>query len=118
MSTIANITVKELESNFSTKLIKVSGELDESNLPILEANVNPFSEDPGVQRLVFDFENLEFLSSKIIGYLADLYSSLAEAGRTIVIAAPNEAVMEILRLVGMDQFIKIYAGVNEALTDQ
>jgi len=74
MATSVNITVSAPSGNPLVQIVRVSGELDESNLPQLESVVNPLLASKTNHALVLDFEGLEFMSSKIIGYLSQVLS--------------------------------------------
>lgn len=115
MPTVATITVEPVPSSPAVKLIHVSGELDESNLPELVAVVDPLVQDPANTVLVFEMNGLEFMSSKIIGYLAGVYNTLSAVQRRLVIADVNENIKDILTLVGLDQLVVIYPTLDEAL---
>ena len=61
------------------KLVKFAGQLDESNVDekakgiydLINATRRGFS-------VIFDFEKLEYMNSKSIGYLTDWYTKLSE----------------------------------------
>lgn len=115
MPTIANITVQDAPTNPAVKIINVSGELDESNLSEFEAVVNPLVQDEAVKVLIFNLEGLEFMSSKIIGYFASVYTALSRSQRQVIAANINETIKDILVLVGLDQLLTIYPTLDEAL---
>lgn len=117
MPTVANITVEPAPNSPAVKLIHISGELDESNLPELAAIVDPLVQDPANTVLIFEMKGLEFMSSKIIGYLAGVYNTLSTAQRRLVIADVNQIIKDILTLVGLDQLVKIYPTLDEAIKE-
>ncbi|MBN2096556.1 STAS domain-containing protein [Candidatus Peregrinibacteria bacterium] len=115
MSTIANITVEPAPDNPSVQIIHLSGEVDESNLPDFEQAVKPLVLDPSRKVLLFDFDGLKFISSKVIGQFAYLYTTLAHSQRQLVLARMDENIKDIFALVGLDQIIPTYPDVNTAL---
>lgn len=118
--TQATITVEDAQStkpNEVIKIVHISGQLDESNVDekiqeiykIVEAN-------PKGLNLVFDMEHLEYMNSKSIGYLTDLYGKISEASGQVAIAKAQPNILDILQVVGLTQLIKTFGTVDEAKT--
>lgn len=97
------------------KIVHISGQLDESNVDekikevykVLEAN-------PKGLNLVCDLEKLEYMNSKSIGYLTDLYGKLNDSGGQIAIANARPNILDILQVVGLTQLIKTFGSIDEA----
>lgn len=96
-------------------LVKFSGQLDETNVDeeakkiyeIIEStNQNPI--------LIFDLNNLTYLNSKSIGYFTDWYSKATEKGGKIILAAPRENILDILKVVGLTNILEITLTLEEA----
>lgn len=115
MATIANITVNMVENNPSIKIVNASGELDESNLPEFENAVNPLIQDVNNKTVIFNFDGLEFMSSKIIGYLASTFTTLQRDQRTMILSSYNQTIADILELVGLNQLVSSYPTLEEAI---
>lgn len=96
-------------------VIEFRGELDESNIDGTAVQIYKIIADAPVNTpFVFDFSQLNYMNSKSIGYLSDWFSKIAEKGAELLIAAPRENISDILRTVGLDNFIKMYHSVDEA----
>ena len=115
MPTVANITVNPAPDNPSVKVVNVSGEVDESNLPNFEQVVNPLVTDLNNQVLLFNLNGLEFISSKAIGQFASIYTTLTHSQRQLALVNLSQDVKDIFALVGLDQMIPIYPTLEEAL---
>lgn len=111
-------TVEDIVSSSpdkKVKLIKFTGQLDESNVDdkakeIYEIiNVTPQS-----LFLIFDFEKLEYMNSKSIGYLTDWYTKLNEKKGGIIVANARPNILDILQVVGLTQLINCVGTVDEA----
>ena len=97
------------------KIVHISGQLDESNVDekikevyhVLESN-------PKELNLVCDLEKLEYMNSKSIGYLTDLYGKISDAGGQIAIANAKPNILDILQVVGLTQLIKTFGSIDEA----
>ncbi|MBN1494239.1 STAS domain-containing protein [Candidatus Peregrinibacteria bacterium] len=118
MATPASITIEDVESTTQgvvVKLVKFSGQLDESNVDEKAQQIYQLIEsNPTNLNLIFDFEELEYMNSKSIGYLTDWYGKVYENGGKIVIAKTRPNILDILQVVGLTQLIKTYPTIDEA----
>lgn len=116
--TPVQITIEDLVPSVPGKLVKlirIVGQLDESNVDeqakliyqTIEANPSGLS-------LVFDFTGLEYMNSKSIGYMTDWYSKVSANGGKVVLAAPRENILDILQVVGLTQLVNAYPSLDEA----
>ena len=58
---------------------------------------------------------VKYIDSLGIGQIAGGYTSLDEAGGKLVLARTNDKINQLLRLTGLQNHIKTYATVEEAL---
>jgi len=118
--TEVKILIEDLESptpDKKLKVVHVAGQLDESNIDekiqevykVIEAN-------PQNLNLIFDFENLEYMNSKSIGYLTDIYGKMTETGGKVVIAKAKPNIADILQVVGLTQLVSLYDSIDSAKT--
>lgn len=116
--TEANITVEDIPvstAGVTAKLVKFQGQLDESNVDDkAKAIYDLIEQTPQGLRLLFDFEELEYMNSKSIGYLTDWYGKVTEGGGKIAIAKTRNNILDILQVVGLTQLINCYATLDEA----
>ncbi|MBI5755215.1 STAS domain-containing protein [Candidatus Peregrinibacteria bacterium] len=116
--TYVNISVENIESSDKgkpIKLIKFSGQLDESNVDESAKKIYKLvEENPEKLSLIFDFSDLDYMNSKSIGYLTDWYGRITGKDGKIVIAKAKENIRDILDVVGLTQLIHCYPSVEEA----
>ncbi len=115
--TFVQITISDLVSQTDkpAKLIKVQGQLDESNVDENAKKLYELIEqNPKGLSLVFDFSELEYMNSKSIGYLTDWYGKLNALGGKLIIAGARENIVDILQVVGLTQLIPCVATLDEA----
>ncbi len=99
----------------TVKLIRIIGQLDESNVDEQAKSIYQVIEAvPQGLSLVFDFTGLEYMNSKSIGYLTDWYSKVSASGGKVVIAAARDNILDILQVVGLTQLVNAYASLDEA----
>lgn len=116
--TEAAITIEDGVSNDPNQLLKIahiSGQLDESNIDEKIKTIYGLVEKtPKNLNLVLDLENLEYMNSKSIGYLTDLYGKITETGGQVAIAKAKANILDILQVVGLTQLIRSFDSVEEA----
>ncbi len=100
------------------KIVKISGQLDESNIDEKIKEIYSLVEaNPKGLNLIFDFENLDYMNSKSIGYLTDLYGKVTESGGKVAIAKAKANIIDILQVVGLTQLIQTFDTTELALMD-
>lgn len=102
-------------SNPSIKIVALAGEMDETNIDTIRKKLEPFLNDLSLTHLVFDLSKLEFINSKGIGYLVSVHTHLSKDKRVMVLTGANEAVMDVISLVGLTTIIKYFDTLDEAL---
>jgi len=116
--TQANIIIEDIPATvqgISAKLVRFQGQLDESNVDEKAKIIYQVIEQtPKNLYLLFDFEQLEYMNSKSIGYLTDWYGKISEGQGKIVIAKPKSNILDILQVVGLTQLINCYQTLDEA----
>ncbi|MFC1750520.1 STAS domain-containing protein [Pseudomonadota bacterium] len=116
--TEATITIEDIPvttDGQAAKLVKFAGQLDESNVDEKAKTIYSLLEEvPQNLLLLFDFEGLEYMNSKSIGYLTDWYGKVSEGGGKITIAKAKSNILDILQVVGLTQLINCFPTVDEA----
>lgn len=116
--TEANMLIEDVASTDATKIIKqvlFSGQLDESNIDEkAQAIYQIITQFPKNLNLIFDFEKLEYMNSKSIGYLTDWYGKVTEGGGHLVIIKAKPNIVDILSVIGLTQLIPMFGSLDEA----
>ena len=84
--------------------IAVSGRLDTTTAPMLEAELKRSIE--GVEELDFDFSALEYLSSAGLRVLLAAQKVMNKQGK-MVIRHVNETIMEVFEITGFSEILTI-----------
>ena len=107
------ITIDDAENGII--VAHISGQLDESNVDEkIKDLYKVVEQNPKGLKLLFDLEKLEYMNSKSIGYLTDLYGKITESGGKVAIAKAAPNIVDILQVVGLTQLINSYDTVDEA----
>lgn len=113
--TITTEDVASTSADKKIKLLKFAGQLDESNVDEKAKNIYELiNGTPQGLFLIFDFEKLEYMNSKSIGYLTDWYTKLNEKKGGVIIANARPNIVDILQVVGLTQLIKCVSTTEEA----
>lgn len=111
--TQANINIEDLSAD--TKIAHMQGQLDESNIDEkIKEIYSAIEKVPKGLKLIFDFSSLDYMNSKSIGYLTDIYGKVTEGGGRVIIAAAKPNIADILQVVGLTQIIENFATLDEA----
>lgn len=110
--TEANITIEDLGG---IKIAHITGQLDESNIDEkIKEIYKVVEQNPKGLKLVFDLENLQYMNSKSIGYLTDLYGKITETGGKVAISKAKSNILDILQVVGLTQLIQNFETLDQA----
>lgn len=105
-----------LETSLSTSgavaVITLKGELDGSSAPEFRDKVDQAFQ-PGVERLVLQVGDLEYIASAGIRVLVYAKQKLGE-GVEIYVVAPQEQVLDTLQKTGVDRSVHILDSYDES----
>lgn len=94
----------EKTKNGSALTIALSGRLDTMTAPNLEAELGDALE--GVEELMFDLENLEYISSAGLRVLLSAQKTMNRQG-SMKVLHPNEIIREIFEVTGFSDILTI-----------
>lgn len=116
--TEVNIVIEDSQSSMADKKLKIihiNGQLDESNVDEkIQEIYKTLEANPQNLNLIFDLENLEYMNSKSIGYLTDIYGKITETGGKVAIAKAKPNIADILQVVGLTQLISTFDTIDAA----
>lgn len=92
---------KELSGGKLT--LKVGGRLDTNTSPELEAALKL----DGVTEVVFNFSELEYISSAGLRVLMTVQKTMISVGGKLTVASPNEMVRGVLDMTGLSNVFEI-----------
>src|SRR5689334_8427293 len=92
-----------LRRNGGTALITLEGDLDTQTAPVFQGEVERAA-DGGLEQLVLDMTNLNYLSSAGLRGLVFARQKMADEVQ-IVLVGVNESVEQTIRLVGFHQSV-------------
>lgn len=111
--TDVKISVEDI--NPTLKVAHISGQLDESNVDEkIQEIYKALDKAPKELSMIFDMQNLDYMNSKSIGYLTDLYGKITELGGKAAICSAKPNILDILQVVGLTQLMQNYESLDSA----
>ncbi|MFF8092878.1 STAS domain-containing protein [Streptomyces sp. NPDC016675] len=96
------------------RVLALAGEIDHDTGGQLRQALDAAGTDR--PRIVLDMRQVTFMDSSGINILIAAHQDIATSGGWLRLAAPADAVLRVLRLVGVDQLIDCHSTLNGALT--
>jgi stage II sporulation protein AA (anti-sigma F factor antagonist) len=113
---MSNIVVKILDTgNPLVRVVSLEGEMDEPSLQDIKLNLDPILNDPIIKFVIFDLKDLAYVNSKGIGYMVAVHTHLSKKQGKFILCAAQEAVMDVMSLVGLTSIIAHHDTLEEAL---
>lgn len=94
-------------------ILRVGGQLDLNTAPLLEEKINA-SMEAGQQRLIIDFEQLEYISSAGMRVILKTSKALKRQQGALMLCAMQDYVKEVFEIAGFDSFLSITGSLEEA----
>jgi len=94
------------EKRKNTMIVRLSGDLDHSTASAIREEVDGLILDPGIRRLVFDLNDLEFMDSSGIGLMIGRYKLMARRGGTMAVMSPRRRVDRIFEMAGLYELVE------------
>ena len=101
------------EKNFQQ--IDVVGEIDRDSMQSFHDQMEGFLGTFNGTNIVFNLEKLEFINSEGIGYLSDVHNRFEVQNKHVFIINTSSRIIDIFQLVGLNQIIPCYSGLDELL---
>ena len=95
-------------------VLEVSGEVDVYTAPALRDRITDLL-DAGQHLLVVDLGGVEFLDSTGLGVLVAGLNRAREVGGSLALVCPQERVLKLFRITGLDEVFTVHSTVDEAL---
>jgi anti-anti-sigma factor len=106
----------EVADTDDVKIVRFEGSLDTYTTPKAQQHLQEIL-DQGARKVLFDFQDLKFLSSTGLGILLMTAKKLGSCGGTLRMCNPNETVGSILELSGFGTLFSIFDNETDALVD-
>ncbi len=105
---LTHLEVKKTPLDNNIVIFSFDGELDETNVDSTFGAIIKDIGDFSQARIIFNFQNLLYLNSKSIGYIADISQRSEEAGGKFALVNLNNEVHDTLDLVGITSVVLVF----------
>ncbi|MHC4211483.1 MAG: STAS domain-containing protein [Planctomycetota bacterium] len=98
------------------KVVRVEGKLDTNTTPEAESCLTQIM-DQGAQKILIDFENLDFVSSAGLRVLLATAKKLGTKGGALRVCGLNETVRDIFDISGFSTLLRVFDNEQDALAE-
>jgi anti-anti-sigma factor len=98
------------------KIVLLEGELDTNTSPQAEAHLNELRAN-GIQKILLNFEKLEFISSAGLRVLLATAQTLKKDGGELRVCNLNPEVKEVFDISGFSTLLMVFENEAEGLSD-
>ena len=88
-------------------VVRLFGEIDHHSAVYMREELDKLILKERPRRLVLDLSCIEFMDSAGLGLLMGRLRLMHDIGGVMALTRPNERIMKILRLAGMERFMEI-----------
>lgn len=101
------MTISYQELKNETWLVSVSGRLDQTQTPDLEAQLNALLEQ-GNDRIVIDLTGVNYINSGGLRCLVTAWRKAKRSGGNVVLTGLRSRVHDVFTMVGFDKVFDVY----------
>ncbi len=112
---LTHLEITTQSTNTGIKIFSFEGELDETNVDETFPNIIETIGDFTNTKILFNFEKLQYLNSKSIGYIAEIAQRTEDGEGELALCSLGEDVSDTLDLVGITSILPIYKDQESAL---
>lgn len=107
-----HVTTRKVDS---VTIVSIDGHLDTSTAPEAQQHLDGL-QDEGVQKILVDFTDLDYISSAGLRVLLATAKRLTASGGELHLCGLNETVGEVFEISGFNVILNVFATEVEALT--
>ena len=97
----------EIERSEGTVRVVLFGEMDHHNAVAVRSELDRLIMDERPSRVAIDLSGIGFMDSSGLGFVMGRYSLMQKLGGEFVLENPNDRVVKIFELAGLQRIIKI-----------
>ena len=102
----------QIDCDGSVMVAKLSGELDHHGAVAVRTLIDAEICRLSPKRTVLDLGSLDFMDSSGLGLIMGRYALMQRRGGEFLVRSPNERVLKIFKLAGLERMVRIENGVE------
>ena len=103
----------EFQENDDELLVYLNGEIDHHSAVIIRSRIDERIIEKSPRRLVLDLSNIDFMDSSGLGLIMGRYAKVKAIGGTFAVQNPNERIVKIFKLAGLEKIVEIKENKDE-----
>ena len=97
----------DMSQNEDELLVCISGEIDHHSAVWVRTQIDAEINERRPKRTVLVLSGIDFMDSSGLGLIMGRYSRMQAIGGDLLVREPNERIVKILKLAGLDKIVKI-----------
>ena len=89
--------------------------LDQRNINLIGDELTKMAESGGVLKMLINMENVEYLSSAVLGKLISVHKTLRQKKGSLKLCGIGAAIFEVFEITRLDKVFDIQKSENDAL---
>ncbi len=89
--------------------------LDQSKIDRIHQELQSVVEASGVPKIILSFENVQHISSAMLGVLMSLNKQIKAKDGELRLACISSSIMEVFKLTRLDKLLRIYRSTDQAM---
>jgi len=106
------------EGNVAVVAFKTTSISDVDAIAATSKQIKGFIEENHPDKMVFDFEQVKFFSSQVLGVLLDARAKLKTYDGEVVISAINPQLHRVFRITNLDKIFKFFPDKERAVSGE
>ena len=90
--------------------------IDQRNINLIGAELTEMVEKSGARKMLVNLENVQYLSSAVLGKLISLHKALRMQKGVLKLCSIGAPIFEVFEITRLDRVFDIYKSEDEALT--
>jgi len=87
--------------------VKLTGDIDHHSVIAIRERIDEILFEEDIIKLVFDLSETSFMDSSGLGLILGRYRKCSEMGIEVAVSGVNDRTEKVIRLSGIDKFIKV-----------
>ena len=104
-----------MEANAAVVAFKSASITDVDGIAIASKQIKEFIDENQPNRLIFDFGQVKFFSSQVLGLLLDIRAKLQTYDGKVIVSAINPQLHRVFKITNLDKVFKFFPDRESAI---
>ena len=103
----------DIKENGDELLVRISGEIDHHSAVSVRTEIDAQIAELRPKRTVIELSSIDFMDSSGLGLIMGRYQKMRAIGGELVLREPNERIIKIFKLAGLEKIVEIEEKENK-----